>query len=171
MRPLPDVRYEIEVLDEQVEAFHRDGFTSIGRITTDEELDWLRGLFDALFAERALPLDDVDTTNGCMCFLPGTHLGDVLPHRHIDDDPSVHGLVTDHADPSGMVAVPLRAGGATFHHPRTLHHTPPNATDRYRRAVAVEHQTPPTPRATRAVRPWVDEGKAAWDARAPFTSA
>jgi ectoine hydroxylase-related dioxygenase (phytanoyl-CoA dioxygenase family) len=265
---LPAERFEITVGDAQIEAFHRDGFTSVERITTDEELEWLRALFDELFSTREgavpggyfdlsrpyeaegedhlpqilvpeqrhpelrktnlyrnartisaallrvapeqvhpwghminkpprhgaeipwhqdeaywdpamdyravgtwLPLDDVDTTNGCMCFLPGSHTGDVLPHRHIDDDPNVHGLVTDHADPSGMVAVPLRAGGATFHHPRTLHHTPPNATDRFRRAVAVEHQTPPTPRAVPAVRPWVDAGKAAWDARAPFTSA
>jgi ectoine hydroxylase-related dioxygenase (phytanoyl-CoA dioxygenase family) len=112
-----------------------------------------------------MPLDDVDLENGCMCFLPGSHLGDVLPHRHINDDPAVHGLVTDDADPSRMVVMPLRAGGATFHHPRTLHHTPPNRSDRQRRAVATEFQTPPTPAAAPADRPWVAEGKAAWAAR------
>jgi hypothetical protein len=266
VRPLPGERFEVEISDAQVAAFWRDGFTSIDRITTDAEVEWLRELFDQLFTERRgafpggyfdlarpyeadgeddlpqilfpeqrfpelrrsqlyrnarlvsaallgvapdevspwghminkpprhgaeipwhqdeaywdpaldyravgtwLPLDDVDLANGCMCFLPGSHTGEVLPHRHIDDDPTVHGLVTDHADPTGMVPVPLRAGGATFHHPRTLHHTPPNATDRSRRAVAVEHQTTPVPKAVPATRPWVDEGKAAWDARSPIT--
>lgn len=268
MRPLPTRRFEITVTDAQVEAFRRDGFTSIARITTDEEVEWLRDVFAELFAEKRgavpggyfdlarpydaegedllpqvlfpearfpqlretqffrngrtvvaallgvaedqlrgwghmidkpprrgeqtpwhqdeaywdpalsyravgtwLPLDDVDLDNGCMCFVPGSHLGDVLPHRHIDDDPSIHGLVTDHADPSTMVAVPLSAGGATFHHSRTLHHTPPNRSDRSRRAVAVEHQTTPIPGAVPADRPWIDQGKAAWDARVPFTSA
>jgi ectoine hydroxylase-related dioxygenase (phytanoyl-CoA dioxygenase family) len=113
-----------------------------------------------------VPLDDVDLTNGCMCFLPGSHRNDVLPHRHIDDDPNVHGLVTDHADPTGMVPVPLAAGGATFHHSRTLHHTPPNDSDRQRRAVANEFQTQPMPRAVPAHRPWIDQGQAAWAARA-----
>jgi ectoine hydroxylase-related dioxygenase (phytanoyl-CoA dioxygenase family) len=106
-----------------------------------------------------------------MCFLPGSHRSDVLPHRHIGDDPSVHGLETDVADTSTMVAVPLAAGGATFHHPRTLHHTPANRSDRRRRAFATEFQTRPTRADEPAVRPWVDAGQAAWDARAPFQDA
>jgi ectoine hydroxylase-related dioxygenase (phytanoyl-CoA dioxygenase family) len=115
-----------------------------------------------------LPLDDVDLANGCMCFLPGSHLAEVLPHRHIGDDPNVHGLETDVADPSAMVPVPLAAGGATFHHPRTLHHTPANRSDRPRRAFATEFQTRPTKADVTAGRPWLEAGRAAWDARAPF---
>ncbi len=262
MRTRPSERFEVTVDDALVAAFRRDGFASIERITTDAEVDWLREVFDELFADRRggipggyfdlsrpydaegpdhlpqvlfpesavpelkatrlqanaraiaaallgvdadllhswghmihkparhgeqipwhqdeaywephldylavgvwVPLDDVDLANGCMCFLPGTHLGPVRVHRHIDDDPAVHGLVTDDVDPTTMVPVPLAAGGATFHHPRTLHHTPPNRSDRDRRAVATEYQTPPTRRDVPAHRPWVDEGRVAWDAR------
>lgn len=109
-----------------------------------------------------LPLEDVDMSNGCMCFLPGSHKGPVLSHHHYGGDPAVHLLEVDDApDTSRAVPVPLRVGGATFHHPRTLHATAPNSTDRPRRAYANEFQLPPVRRATRADRPWVDEGKQA----------
>lgn len=262
MRSLPVTELEVRLTEAQVAAFGRDGFTSVDRITTDDEVAWLREVFDELFSAKEggvpggyfdlarpydapgdddlpqvlfpdlrfpelrntqffrnakaitaqlldapadelhgwahmihkparhgheipwhqdeaywdpghtyravgawLPLDDVDLANGCMCFVPGSHTGAVHPHRHIDDDPAVHGLWTDATDGAGMVPVPLAAGGATFHHPRTLHHTPPNASDRQRRAVAVEHQTAPIPREVADERPWVDEGFAAWAAR------
>lgn len=270
MRPLPTTELEVRLTDDEVAAFRRDGFTSIPRITTDEEVEWLREVFDQFFAEKEggfpggyfdlarpydadgedhlpqvlfpdrkvpdlrrtqyfrnaraisaqlldqpgpelqgwfhmihkpahhgheipwhqdeaywdpamtygavgawLPLDDVDLANGCMCFLPGSHTGPVHPHRHIGDDPAVHGLVTDVVGPAeaaAMVPVPLAAGGATFHHSRTLHHTGPNRTPRQRRALALEHQVTPTPSDEPAVRPWIDEGQAAWDARSVFTT-
>jgi ectoine hydroxylase-related dioxygenase (phytanoyl-CoA dioxygenase family) len=82
-----------------------------------------------------------------MCFLPGSHRGPLLPHRHLGGDPSVHLLELDvEVDVSGAVEVPLRIGGATFHHSRTLHSTAGNRTDRPRRAFANEFQTPPRPR-------------------------
>jgi hypothetical protein len=113
-----------------------------------------------------LPLDDVDQRNGCMCFLPGSHRGDVLPHRHVGGDPAVHLLEIDGGlDVSRAVPVPLRAGGATFHHHRTVHGTAPNTTDRPRRSWATELQTPPVRREQRAERPWVDEGKRAFAER------
>lgn len=40
--PPPDVVFEVRLTEEQVDRFHRDGFTSVDRITTDEELDWMR---------------------------------------------------------------------------------------------------------------------------------
>jgi ectoine hydroxylase-related dioxygenase (phytanoyl-CoA dioxygenase family) len=88
----------------------------------------------------------------------------VLPHRHIDDDPAVQLLVADDADTSTAVPVPLPAGGCSFHHPRTLHHSRPNTGERERRAVANEFQTPPVRREVRADRPWHDEGRAALEA-------
>jgi hypothetical protein len=91
-----------------------------------------------------LPLEDVDGQNGCMCFLSGSHRLPLLPHRHLNGDPTVHLLELDAPiDLSGAVEVPLRIGGATFHHHRTLHSTAGNRTDRPRRAVANEFQTPP----------------------------
>ena len=94
-----------------------------------------------------LPLEDVDGENGCMCFLPGSHRGPLLPHRHLGGDPSIHLLELDvDVDVRAAVEVPLRRGGATFHHFRTLHSTAGNRTDRPRRAFANEFQTPPRPR-------------------------
>jgi ectoine hydroxylase-related dioxygenase (phytanoyl-CoA dioxygenase family) len=238
-----------------VEHFREHGFTSIERITTDEELDWLREVYDSFFSERRggvkgayfdlarpydsggddllpqvlfperavpelldstylrnarmiaaalldrdaaelevwghmidkpphtghetpwhqdeayweptqryhavgvwMPLDDCDETNGCMTFVPGSHRSEVLAHRHLGDDPSVHGLeFAEPADVSGAVAVPLSAGGATFHHPRTYHYTGPNRSSRRRRAYASELQTTPQTADLSASRPWFDE--------------
>jgi ectoine hydroxylase-related dioxygenase (phytanoyl-CoA dioxygenase family) len=110
-----------------------------------------------------LPLEDVDGDNGCMCFVPGSHRGDVLPHRHLDDDPRLHLLEVDVAhDTRSMVAVPLRVGGATFHHPRTLHATAANRSARPRRAFANEFQTQPRRRAVPAAKPWLDDQKRVW---------
>jgi ectoine hydroxylase-related dioxygenase (phytanoyl-CoA dioxygenase family) len=268
-RPLPTVEFEPTISDQMVEAYHRNGFTWVERITTDEEVEWLRSVFDELFLARRggveggyfdlsrpydadgddnlpqvlvpelavpdlantlfrrnartiaarllgvdaatldvwghmiskpprrghvtpwhqdeaywlpekqyhatgawMPLDDVDMENGCMCFIPGSHRLDVLPHRHIGDDPAVHGLETTvTVDVSEMVVVPLAAGGATFHHPRTLHYTPPNVSDRPRRAFASEYQTPSVLRDTPDHRQWFLDGQAAWDRRSPAGSS
>jgi len=112
-----------------------------------------------------MPLDEASVESGCLHFVPGSHLREVLPHRHIGDDPAVHGLVTDDAEPSEGVAVPLPAGGASFHHPRTLHYAGPNLTHHPRRAFANEFQLPPVMRDVPIDKPWVDEGKKAWEAR------
>jgi ectoine hydroxylase-related dioxygenase (phytanoyl-CoA dioxygenase family) len=145
----------------------------IGHITPwhQDEAYWDPGLeYDALGAWLAL--DDVDLENGCMCFLPASHRSELLPHRHINDDPAVHGLETTvDVDESQMVHVPLRAGGATFHHARTLHSTPPNRSDRPRRAFASEYQTAPRARQHPVERPWFTDGQAAWDERPSIQSA
>ena len=38
---------------EQITSFHENGFLTLGSITNDTELDWLRGIYDRLFASRA----------------------------------------------------------------------------------------------------------------------
>lgn len=81
-----------------------------------------------------LALDTADVDNGCMQFIPRSHRGPLRPHRHINDDPNVHGLVCDDVDLSQAVACPLSPGGVTIHWPKMLHYTGPNKTDRPRRA-------------------------------------
>jgi ectoine hydroxylase-related dioxygenase (phytanoyl-CoA dioxygenase family) len=102
-----------------------------------------------------------------MHFLPRSHDGAVRPHRHIDDDPNVHGLWTEVPDDSAAVAVPLQPGGATFHHCRTLHMTTPNVSDHVRRAWATEVQVEPRALAPdeQPDYPWVREAEEAWSAR------
>jgi ectoine hydroxylase-related dioxygenase (phytanoyl-CoA dioxygenase family) len=112
-----------------------------------------------------VPLDDADVENGCMWFLPGSHRNGVLRHQHLGDDPSIHVLVTSaEIDTSAAVPVPLPAGGASFHHRRTLHYAGPNHSERQRRAWSNEFQTTPVARSDAAERPWVDEGRRAHDA-------
>ena len=261
--PPPDAVLEVRLTEDQVQQFHREGFTSVDRITTDEELEWIRPIYDYLFerkgtfkggyfdlarpyeaegldlvpqvlhpefrfpqlnetnavrnaraiaaqllerdpsdlstwshlilkppgvggplpwhqdeaywdtgfAYRALgcwvPLDPATVESGCMHFMPGSHTGPVQPHRHIDDDPNVHGLWTEVADDSAAVPVPISPGGATFHHCRTLHMTTPNVSDHVRRAWATEVQIAPValPPGEQPDHPWVREAEEAWRRR------
>ena len=181
--------FHVDLTDEQVAFFQENGYLSIPRITTDEEIDWLKGIYDELFTERIgeeqgryfdlagprahagqetlpqvlgpeaqfpelresvyfqnaqrlaakllsveienvgggghmilkpahygnetpwhqdeaywnpsvlphslsvwLPLDKATLESGCMQFIPKSHKGDVRWHRHINDDPLVHGF-------------------------------------------------------------------------------
>jgi ectoine hydroxylase-related dioxygenase (phytanoyl-CoA dioxygenase family) len=101
-----------------------------------------------------LALDDVDQDNGCMEFMPFSHTDGIVTHRHLDDDPMVSALVIDDIDESRAVPIPLRAGGATFHTQRTMHHTGPNRSDRRRRAFAIEVQIPPYELDEPIKKPW-----------------
>jgi ectoine hydroxylase-related dioxygenase (phytanoyl-CoA dioxygenase family) len=114
-----------------------------------------------------LPLDDATVENGCMSFIPGSHANAVLPHRHVNDDPAIHALFAepDPADIARATPVPMPAGGAVFHHSRTLHSSGPNTTDRARRAYANEWQLAPVAAGATPVRPWIEEHRTAWAAR------
>lgn len=118
-----------------------------------------------------MPLDPATVESGCLQFVPGSHRGAVLNHRHIGDDPTVHGLWTDEADASTAVASPLDPGGATFHHPRTLHYAGPNRSERDRRAWATEFQLPPVTVDPPAHRPWVAAGHDEWEKRPVIADA
>jgi hypothetical protein len=82
-----------------------------------------------------VPLQAVDRSNGCMNFIPGSHLGPILTHRSPGGDNRVNGLEAVGIDRSAAVACPLPAGGATIHHFRTLHGTGGNNTGGFRRAL------------------------------------
>lgn len=89
-----------------------------------------------------MTLDDVDASNGAMHVIPGSHLQSVA-----HDPSSEAGLLLDlkdSVDAAKAVVIELPAGGAMLHHCQTLHYTPPNHTDRQRRAVIVHFMTPGT---------------------------
>jgi hypothetical protein len=50
--PPPSIDLEVSLGPDQIEQFHRDGFTSVERITTDEELAWLEPIYDELVGSR-----------------------------------------------------------------------------------------------------------------------
>lgn len=250
--------FDVSVTPAQVGFFRENGYLSLPRITTDAELEWMRGIYDQLFSERVgeaegnyfdlagprahsgrdvlpqvlgperifpelletiyrrnarklaaallnvseeqitggghmilkpagygretpwhqdeaywnpetiphslsvwMPLDPATVESGCMQFIPRSHRGEVRPHRHIDNDPTVHGLVTDEVDPDAAVACPLEPGGATFHHCRTLHYAGPNTSSQPRRAYIQVLSGPPSRRETPVPRPWQQEEREA----------
>jgi ectoine hydroxylase-related dioxygenase (phytanoyl-CoA dioxygenase family) len=74
-------------------------------------------------------LDDADVRSGCMHFMPGAHReGEKAAIDFLNDQKDWGARVQD------VVAVPLRAGACVFHHCLSWHTTPPNTTDRERRA-------------------------------------
>ncbi|GIX06952.1 MAG: SnoK protein [Candidatus Poribacteria bacterium] len=255
MRPRPERRFPVEVTQEQVEFFQENGYLVFGRITTDEELEWLAEIYDELFTKRVgekegmyfdlggprahkgvevlpqvlgpertfpelretnyfknglyiaskllgvpqekisggghmilkparygretpwhqdeaywnpaalhhglsvwMSLDPATLESGCLQFIPGSHRSEeILPHRHIDNDPLVHGLVTDQVDPAQAVPCPVAPGEATFHHCRALHYAGPNRTDHPRRAYILVFNAPPKRLERPMPRPWLDE--------------
>ena len=113
-----------------------------------------------------MPLQPVDWSNGCMEFIAGSHTGNVLPHRRLNNDPRLHGLEACGADVSQPVCCPLPAGGATIHHCRTLHHAGPNLSDGPRRAYALGFGVRSRKFTLRTEFPWNADRTSARDKRA-----
>lgn len=103
-----------------------------------------------------LPLHEVSVERGAMQFIPGSHDGPLLQHHHTGD-PASNLLEAEGVDASRAQPCPLPAGGATFHHHRTLHYTAPNTTELPRKAFPMEFQLAPRRRAEARHTPWVDE--------------
>lgn len=84
-----------------------------------------------------MPLQAVNSTNGCLDFIPGSHQGSLLPHHRINDDPRIHGLEAEGVDAGQRAPCHLAAGDASIHHQRMLHHAGPNLSDGPRCAYAL----------------------------------
>jgi ectoine hydroxylase-related dioxygenase (phytanoyl-CoA dioxygenase family) len=100
-----------------------------------------------------VPLDPVTVESGCMQFLPGSQRGDVVRHRLEGERRPL--VLDEPVDLSAAVACPLPAGGATFHHCRTLHHTGPNTSAGPRRAYSIAFHAKPAAREVPLERPWL----------------
>lgn len=86
-----------------------------------------------------LALDDGDEENGCLSFVPGSHRLPLLPKVPFDAPlDEVRAALPGDFD-WRPVAVPARAGHATFHHACTLHGSGPNRTDRWRRNAVLNY--------------------------------
>lgn len=110
-----------------------------------------------------IPLQPATKQNGCMYFVPGSHKLEVVAHQPIGNDPKVVGLevVPGAAQLGTAVACELPPGGATFHASRTLHYTPPNKSDDFRRAYIASLSLPEKVRAVPRVFPWQEMQRAA----------
>lgn len=113
-------------------------------------------------------LQPATKVNGCMCFVPGSQKGEVVPHRPIGGNPLTPGLevVPSELQAAKAVACELPAGGATFHAERTLHFTAANRSDDFRRAYIAVGMAFERKRDTARKFPWQEEQAAARAAKA-----
>ena len=81
-----------------------------------------------------IPLQDVTVENGSMHFIDAGHKDGVLVHRSVEGVQS--DLLTCDPDESRAVACPIARGSVTFHHSKTPHMTPANASKSWRKAVS-----------------------------------
>lgn len=84
--------------------------------------------------------DDVDEENGCMRFVPGSHIWGLLKESDFfnpDLDAQGNRMQEAHGREWTEVPVILRAGQTSFHHCMTLHGSGPNRSNRPRRSIAV----------------------------------
>ena len=84
-------------------------------------------------------LDDSTRQNGCVHYVPGSHRWNLLPITGLAND--MHAIQTvltkeqkEHFQP---VAIELKKGEASFHHPLMVHGSYENSTDRPRRAAVI----------------------------------
>ena len=92
-----------------------------------------------------LALSPVMEANGCMRFLPGSHLGELLPHEdtHAADNFLTRGQeAAIEIRDEETVCVPLSPGQASFHHGRLLHSSGPNRSEERRIGLAINYIAP-----------------------------
>ena len=84
-------------------------------------------------------LDDATAENGCLQYIPGSHRWDLLPITGLANDMNaiMEVLTPEQKARFKPVAVELKAGEATFHHPLMVHGSYENRTDRQRRALVI----------------------------------
>jgi ectoine hydroxylase-related dioxygenase (phytanoyl-CoA dioxygenase family) len=81
-----------------------------------------------------LALDEATVDNGCMWYVPESHLKPVRPHRFAGKQ---GGALTCDASETEGVAIELSAGSCVFHHGGTLHYSRGNKTASQRRAFII----------------------------------
>jgi len=84
-------------------------------------------------------LDDSTRENGCVHYVPGSHRWNLLPITGLADDmDSIQTVLTaEQKDNFKPVAIELKKGEASFHHPLMVHGSFENTTARPRRAAVI----------------------------------
>ena len=84
-----------------------------------------------------MAINDATEENGCMRFIPGSHKLGVIEHKHLED----FRVEDQKVEYEREVAVPLKAGGCSFHHSLALHRTDPNTTANRRIGLTVAYMS------------------------------
>ena len=84
-------------------------------------------------------LDDSTRENGCVHYVPGSHNWNLLPVTGLADDMNaIQSVLSDEQkDRFKPVAIELKKGEASFHHPLMIHGSFENETNRPRRATVI----------------------------------
>jgi ectoine hydroxylase-related dioxygenase (phytanoyl-CoA dioxygenase family) len=84
-------------------------------------------------------LDDSTRANGCVHYVPGSHRWNLLPITGLADDMnSIQSVLSEQQrEEFKPVAIELKQGQASFHHPLMVHGSFENKTDRSRRATVM----------------------------------
>jgi ectoine hydroxylase-related dioxygenase (phytanoyl-CoA dioxygenase family) len=84
-------------------------------------------------------LDDSTRENGCVHYVPGSHRWSLLPRTSFANkmDVVLDSLTPKQRDQFKPVAIELKAGECSFHHPLMVHGSYANQTARPRRAVVI----------------------------------
>jgi len=87
-----------------------------------------------------IALEDVDYENGCLHYIPGSHLKGMRPHGK-NDILGFSQCITDfgqEADLNNEKPMPVKAGDVLAHHGMTIHRAPPNQSlSRSRRVLGL----------------------------------
>lgn len=84
-----------------------------------------------------LALDDATIENGCMWYVPGSHL---LPLRAHTSAAGKGGALTCDASEEEGLGIAIKAGTCILHHGQTLHYSRGNSTDSSRRAFIINYR-------------------------------
>lgn len=84
-------------------------------------------------------LDDMDSTNGPIMFLPGTHKGDIYNHHSNGAFCGAIDLKEDSIDLVDAVEIHGKAGDVTVHHVRLVHGSKLNVSSKPRRILFYEY--------------------------------
>jgi ectoine hydroxylase-related dioxygenase (phytanoyl-CoA dioxygenase family) len=84
-------------------------------------------------------LDDAARDNGCLQYIPGSHRWPLLPITGLAGDMNaIQSVLTEsQRQQFKPVAIELRKGECSFHHPLLVHGSYENSTDRPRRATVI----------------------------------
>jgi len=84
-------------------------------------------------------LDDSTPENGCLHYVPGSHRWNLLPITGLADNmDAIQTVLTEEQKKQFKpVAIELKRGEASFHHPLMVHGSYENSTDKPRRAVVI----------------------------------
>ena len=98
---------------------------------------WPKGMKDTRSLSCWLAFDEVTIDNGCMWYVPGSHLEPKRKHSYAGENSDA--LVADCSEDEG-VACPIKKGGMIVHDGRMLHYSRGNSTGQRRRALITNYR-------------------------------